>query len=142
MTATPRGALYSPQLLGLAVELAAYPFDATAPLIGEARSRSCGSSIAISTAPSFAPLGMRVQACAVGQAAAAIFARHAGDKSTDEIAATLTGMEAWLAGTGPLPDWPDLQKIEVAHAYPGRHGAIVLPWRAALDALSKDEAGR
>jgi hypothetical protein len=35
-----------------------------------------------------------------------------------------------------LPDWPDIQQIEPARDYPGRHGAIALPWKAALDALS------
>jgi hypothetical protein len=32
--------------------------------------------------------------------------------------------------------------LEPALPHSGRHEAILLPWRAALDALSKDEASR
>ena len=32
--------------------------------------------------------------------------------------------------------WPELYMIEPARAYPGRHGAILLPWRASGAALS------
>jgi hypothetical protein len=74
----------------------------------------------------------------VGQAAAAIFARHAAGRSAADLAATLHEIEAWLAQDGPLPAWPDFTLIEAAGAYPGRHGAILLPWRAALAALSSD----
>lgn len=132
----PGGALYSPALLSLAVELAEYPFDQHAELIGEARSRSCGSTLALSANAGFGTLGLKVTACAVGQASAAIFARHAHHRSQTEIADTLQALEAWLAGEGNRPDWPDMEMLDAAHEYSGRHGAILLPWRAALAALS------
>jgi len=44
-------------------------------------------------------------------------------------------MAAWLGGAGQMPDWPGLAAIAAARDYPARHGAILLPWRAALDAL-------
>ena len=72
------GALYSPALLGLAVELAEYPLKDDMALRGEARSRSCGSTLQLGCTTdddgAIAELGMRVSACAVGQASAAIFA--------------------------------------------------------------------
>ena len=50
---TPRApALYSPQLLALAIELADYPFDGAAAATGRARSRSCGSVIELSSSGS------------------------------------------------------------------------------------------
>jgi hypothetical protein len=49
-------------------------------------------------------------------------------------------MEAWVAGEGALPGWPDLKVIAPARDFPGRHGAMLLPWKAALAALSKAEA--
>ena len=52
------------------------------------------------------------------------------------LAATLSGLEAWLAGEAHQPDWPGLAPIEPARAYPARHGAMLLPWKAALAALS------
>lgn len=137
MSTRPGGALYSPALLSLAVELAEYPFDPHAALIGEAYSRSCGSTLALSASAGFGTLGLKVTACAVGQASAAIFARHARHRSQTEIADTLQALEAWLAGEGGRPDWPDMQMLDAAREYPGRHGAILLPWRAAFAALAK-----
>ena len=142
MTAPPGGALYSPALLGLAIELAEYPFDENASLIGEARSRSCGSTLALSTEPGFGKIGLRVTACAVGQASAAIFARHASAREPAEIADIAVSIEEWVTADGPQPDWPDLEMLDAARAYPARHGAILLPWKAALDALSKGAAER
>jgi len=80
-------------------------------------------------------IGVKAQACAVGQAAAAIFAAQAGGRSETDIAAALREIDAWLAG-GALPDWPGFAAIAAARDYPARHGAILLAWRAALVAFA------
>lgn len=132
--------LYTPELLALAVALAEYPSDAALPLHGEARSKSCGSTLAadigLDSEGRVERLGLRVRACAVGQASAAIFARAAAGRDLAAIGATHAALTAWLGGSGALPDWPGLEAIEAARDYPARHGAIMLPWTAALDALS------
>jgi NifU-like protein involved in Fe-S cluster formation len=132
--------LYTPELLALAVELSEYPPLETAPAHAEARSPTCGSTLAIDLALDgdgrIARLGMRVRACAVGQAAAAIFARHAPGRDDAEIRAALERLEAWLGDEGPAPEWPDLALVAPARAYPARHGAMLLPWKAAAAALS------
>lgn len=81
-------------------------------------------------------IGLRVKACAVGQASATIFARHAPGRSLAEVIATHDRLLAWLEDEAPPPDWPDIAMIAPARAFPARHGAIVLPWAAAIDALS------
>ncbi|MDD3799500.1 MAG: iron-sulfur cluster assembly scaffold protein [Novosphingobium sp.] len=138
--------LYTPELLGLAVRLADYPHDPGLPLHGEARSASCGSTLALDLALDaggrIERLGMKVHACAVGQAAAALFADAAAGRTADDIVRTETAIAIWLAGEGELPDWPGLATIEPARAFPGRHGAIMLPWRAAAQALSKAGTSR
>jgi NifU-like protein involved in Fe-S cluster formation len=132
--------LYTPELLALAVDLAQWPRLGGAALQGEARSPTCGSTLAIDLeldrAGRIERLGMRVRACAVGQAAAAIFAAQAVGRDAGQIGETLGQLEAWLAGGGPVPDWPGLAPIEPARAYAARHGAMLLPWKAALAALS------
>lgn len=137
--------LYTPELLALAVELAGYPLLEAPALHGEARSVTCGSTLAMDLVADpdgrIGQLGMRVRACAVGQAAAAIFARHAPGRDAAELGRALGQLEAWLASEGPAPDWPDLALIEPARAYPARHGAILLPWKAAAAALSSAPAG-
>ena len=142
MTSRTGGVLYSPALLSLAVELANYPFDPDAALTAEARSRSCGSVIEMSADAGFTRLGLKVSACAVGQAAAAIFARHAAGRTVDEIADAQRSLVAWLEGEGARPDWPDIGMLDDARAYPGRHAAIQLPWRAALAMLSNPTTAR
>ena len=132
--------LYTPELLALAVDLAKWPRLGEASLHGEARSPTCGSTLAMDLALDEAGriegLGMAVRACAVGQASAAIFARSAGGRGPQDIAEALAQLEAWLAGDGALPAWPGIAPIEPARAFPARHGAMLLPWKAALAALS------
>lgn len=133
--------LYTPEVLALATGLAAFPLQADLPLVGNARAPVCGSTIAIGLALDGAGrierLGMKVQACAIGQAAAALFAKGAAQCTAPEIAAALAGLEVWLGGEAGLPDWPGLEVIAAARAYPARHGAILLPWKAAIAALSQ-----
>jgi len=140
MTAARPAKLYSPALLGLATELARFPLDDSLPLRAEARSRSCGSVItvglALGPAQEIARIGMQVSACAIGQASAALMAQSAVGTASARIVQTTSQLEAWLAGQGPLPDWPGIAVLTPALAHPGRHGALLLPWTAACSALS------
>lgn len=132
--------LYTPELLALTIELANWPAIENHPRHGDARSKTCGSTLAIDLAPDadgrIQTIGLRVRACAVGQAAAAIFARHAKGRDLEDITATHDRIEGWLDGEAPIADWPDLWLIAPARDYPARHGTIILPWKAAISALS------
>lgn len=140
MTTRSATVLYTPELLGLAVELAAHPLREDLPRRGEAHSRICGSRVIVTLdadeAGRIAAIGARVTACAIGQAAAALFLRSAEGRDANEIAAALEALEAWLAGEGEPPGWPGIAQIETARPYTARHPAILLPWKAALEALS------
>lgn len=144
MTDHTAGKLYSPAMLGLAVELADYPLQAILPHRAEARSRTCGSVItlglALDGAGHVTAIGMQVSACAIGQASAALLARAAMGRDGRMLADTGAGIEQWLAGQGDLPDWPGLAVLIPARAHPGRHGALLLPWTAASMALSSRAA--
>ena len=136
--------LYSPAVLALATGLAAFPFDDRLALKAEARAQPCGSTITLGldllATGRIARVGMQVQACAVGQASAALLAQAAPGRPAEEIAQVLHDLEAWLAGTGDLPAWPDLALLSPARAHPARHGALLLPWKAACKALSSGAA--
>jgi NifU-like protein involved in Fe-S cluster formation len=140
MTARPAAKLYSPALLGLATELAEFPLQDTLPLRAEARSRSCGSVIALGLALAVdgrvGQIGMTVSACAIGQASAALLARSALGADPARIVDTTATLTTWLASEGGLPDWPGLDVLSPALPHPGRHGALLLPWKAACEALS------
>lgn len=148
MTAVSAKVLYTPEVLALATSLADYPLGesrATLPLRADARSPTCGSSLtiglAVNEAGAIAGIGARVQACAIGQAAAAIFLNAALGQDTRSIADSERAVAVWLSGRAGLPDWPGLSLISGAIAYPARHGAILLPWRAARSALCSAASG-
>ncbi|MBV7260004.1 iron-sulfur cluster assembly scaffold protein [Erythrobacter crassostreae] len=131
--------LYSPELLALSATLADFPLSDNFDVYAEAHSRTCGSKIKIGlsvTASQTFRVGMQVSACAVGQSSAAILAQGVGAASMDELAIAQQEIEAWLAGAGSLPDWPGFDALAPALPYPGRHEAILLPWRAVTEALS------
>lgn len=131
--------LYTPEVLALATQLASMPIDPAMPHQGNARSASCGSTLTMSLATDgqglISGVGISAQACAIGQSSAAIFANSAIGRSRDDIVASLAAIESWLRGEGALPDWPGLATLAAARGYPARHGALLLPWKAALEAL-------
>lgn len=134
--------LYTPDVLGLAIDLARHPLTDDLPLRGEARSKSCGSTIVLGLATdadgAIERVGVRSQACAIGQASAAIFAAGAAGADAARIAVTRVAIVDWLLEGGDLPDWPGLGTIAAARDYPARHGAVLLPWDAACRAFSLD----
>lgn len=145
MSARTGAALYTPDMLALAVELAEYPLSDGLARQGEAVSRVCGSKVRIGVETGgdgkVEQIGARVSACAIGQAAAALFLRAAPGRDAAGIAGPLGALEAWLADTGDLPEWPGIAQLESARRYPARHAAILLPWKAALAALSNPPRG-
>ena len=136
---------YTTQMLSLAVELAAYPMLSTPCLGGHARSRACGSNVEVSLRTDLtgkiAAVGVRVSACAMGQAAAAIFARHCSARNKDDISQAAHEIAQWLASEAASPKrtpaWPDIALLAPAIPLPARHPSIMLAWNAAQDALSK-----
>ena len=146
MNAASAVRLYTPELLGLAVSLADYPLTEDLLLRSEAHSRTCGSAVAIGLtcddAGRIEKLGMMVSACAVGQAAAAIFASGALTADAARIQDATEAVENWLSGNADQPYWPGISALEAARDYPARHGVITLPWKAASDALCKAKPPR
>ena len=133
-------ALYTPELLTLAVELADHPLDPARSHRAQARSRICGGSLELDAnldrKGAIAAVGLRAHSCAVGQAAAALFARSAVGRTRASLIASREALEIWLSSSDRAPDWPDIEHLAAAIGHPGRHGAIVLAWTAAIEALS------
>lgn len=140
MSARVSSKLYSPELLALATGLAAFPLTDDLPLRAEARSRSCGSVIALGLALDdhglVSGVGMKASACAIGQASAALLAQSIRGNNPGNVCKTAEALGRWLAGEGELPHWPGIAALVPARDHPGRHGALLLPWTAARKALS------
>ena len=132
--------LYTTEILRLAASL---PEPAGLDRVdGEAEERSptCGSSVRVAVQVDLdgrvIALAQRVQACAFGQASAALLERHAIGRSREEVTQALEELRAWLAGEGEAPQsWPGLSALEPALPRRSRHPAILLPFRALSAAM-------
>ena len=133
--------LYTPEILGTAMELTAFPWDDGLRLQATARSRSCGSAIeiglALDTAGNVSAIGIKPHACAIGQAAAALFAKSAIGQSPAALREARQSLGHWLQEGGAQPAWPGIALLEPARSFPARHPAILLAWDAALSALGQ-----
>ncbi|WP_432769822.1 MAG: iron-sulfur cluster assembly scaffold protein [Sphingopyxis sp.] len=137
-------ALYNRDILSLAVAAADFPLIPSARHRATARAPLCGSRIVIDldadSAGRVTAVGLHVEACALGQAAATLLARHAPGQRIGELQAARDAIAAWLVGTGAASDWPGFDLLAAARDYPARHGAILLPFDAAIAALAGREA--
>ncbi|MEM6856230.1 MAG: iron-sulfur cluster assembly scaffold protein [Pseudomonadota bacterium] len=135
--------LYTPEMLALATELARYPLNGSFAYQADVRSKVCGSTLSIGldcdAKGAVSRIGLKVSACAVGQSSAAILAQSVQGVTAQDLTRTHAALRDWLAGKGALPDWPGLATLSSARERAGRHGALLLPWEAALQALSASD---
>lgn len=131
--------LYNRAILALAVENALYPSLEGARLTGLQRSAVCGSSVeldlVLNCQAQIAKLGMTVTACALGQASATLFARHAIGLDHAIARHARDQLLAWLGGEDDAPHWPDFEILAAVKDYPARHSAIMLPFNVAVTIL-------
>jgi NifU-like protein involved in Fe-S cluster formation len=106
----------------------------------ELRSPTCGSRVSIAVQLDrdrrVEALSQHVNACAFGQASAALVERHAIGRAHDEVSDALILVSRWLAQEQDDAEcWPGLVTLAPARTRKGRHGAILLPFRALLAAI-------
>lgn len=136
--------LYTNEILRLATGTVEWPRLDHADVSVERRAPLCGSSLLLDLAldggERIAAVGMRPQSCAMGQASATLFARHAVGKDRAAIVTAFATMRDWLTGKSDVqPDWPEIEILAPARDYPARHGAILLPFDAARAALEGEK---
>ncbi|NCN84496.1 MAG: iron-sulfur cluster assembly scaffold protein [Sphingomonadales bacterium] len=143
------GALYTREILRLAVSIPHQQRLDKPDGTAELRSRTCGSKVAADVAltdgGTLQDLGLEISACALSQASAAILGAQAIGKSGAEIESIRAHLAAFLEGEVDSPGtWPDMDKLTAAQGHKGRHAAILLPYDAVIaalaDAAAKQEA--
>ena len=133
---------YTREILRLAASIPYLePFEELAGAT-ERRSPTCGSwmrmAVELDWADRVVRLRHAVEACAYGQASAALMGAHAMGRSKEEVVEALNELEAWLAGKSDVPQsWPGLETLAPALSRKGRHGAILLPFRTLLAAIEE-----
>lgn len=106
----------------------------------ELRSPTCGSIVAtavmLDEQGHVVALSQSVRACAFGQASAALLERAATGTAAGDVERAFDQLSDWLGGRRDDPgDWPGLAALTPARRKTGRHGAIILPFRALLAAM-------
>jgi len=143
------GALYTREILRLAVSIPHQQRLDNPDGTAELRSRTCGSMVAadvmVTDSGALKDLGFEISACALGQASAAILGEQAIGKSLAEIESVRCNLGAFLEGSVESPgNWPNMDKLIAAKDHKGRHAAILLPYDALIaafaDAATKQEA--
>lgn len=109
----------------------------------ERSSKLCGSKIRVDIEVNdglISNYGHEVEACLLGQTAAAVMARNAIGLSRDDVIQVRDEMLAMLKADGPPPDgiWSDLEVLYPVKDYKPRHTSMMLVFEAVIDAF--DEA--
>lgn len=109
-------------------------------------SRVCGSIIEVDLRVEggvITAYGHEVQACALGQTAAAIVATHIVGSPAEEFRRVRDEMLAMLKADGAPPAgerWGDLKYLEAVRDYRPRHTSTLLVFDAVCDALDRLQA--
>ena len=132
-------ALYNRDILRLASSLVAGDRLDNSDGTAESRSPICGSRIqadvAIAPDGTIAAIALRANACALGQASAAILRANAVGVDLVTISELRWAIAEGLSGKADMPSlWPELALLAPAKDYPSRHAAILLPYDALLAA--------
>ena len=132
--------LYTTEILRLAASLPAPRELERVDGCAEQRSPTCGSTVRLSVqieGERVADLSQEVHACAFGQASASLLEASAPGRSSEDVARAVGELEAWLSGASDDPgSWPGLAALAPARSRRSRHGAILLPFKALLAAMS------
>ena len=133
--------LYTTEILRLAASLPAPRELERVDGSAEQRSPTCGSTVRVSVQVDegcrVTALSQEVHACAFGQASASLLEAAAPGRSLNDVAKAVEELESWLSGTSDDPgSWPGLVALAPARSRRSRHGAILLPFRALLAAMS------
>ncbi|UVO53447.1 iron-sulfur cluster assembly scaffold protein [Sphingomonas sp. SUN039] len=134
--------LYTLDVLRLAAATGDFPPLVSPDATAERRATTCGSRVTVGLTfdadGRVDTYGHSVNACALGQAAATIFGRGVAGRHGAALVAARDAFALWLIEPdAPAPDWPGIEVLAPARAYPARHGAMRLPFEAAADAAAK-----
>jgi NifU-like protein involved in Fe-S cluster formation len=138
-------ALYNTRILRLAANIPHHERLAMPDISVTKVSAICGSKILADYKIAdgiIIDYGQSVRACALGQAAAAIFGTHIIGTPIMELEKLRDILKQFLTGdtTIAFPNpWQDLRIFEPAILHRARHGSILLAFEAAADAIPQRE---
>ena len=132
--------LYSARILKLAADMPRAGRLAAPDASAERTAKLCGSRILVDVTVDgdrVADFAQEVQACALGQASAAILGANVVGASLTEIERARDALRAMLKSGGPAPEgrFADLAVLAGVREYPARHASTLLAFEAASAAV-------
>ena len=131
--------LYSAKILKLAANMPRAGRLAAPDASSEKVSKLCGSRVVVDLKLQdgrVVDFAQDVQACALGQASAAVLGENVIGAGVDEIESARDQLRAMLKAGGPAPEgrFVDLKVLEPVKDYPARHASTLLAFEAAAEA--------
>ena len=107
----------------------------------------CGSRITVDIkmqGDTVSDYGAEVKACALGQAASAIMAKHVVGQTAGRLRRLAEEMRAMLKQHAAPPggEWSELEALQPVADYKARHGSVMLPFEAVVRAIDEIEQKR
>ena len=132
--------LYTPEISALALGNPYPERLAEGTASAERRSPICGSRVTVDVALDgngrVEQVGTLVRACLLGQASSTLMAQHVVGRTPAELVSARDELTEWLAGTGPVPDWPGIDIFTPGLKLTARHPSIRLAFEAAAEAAA------
>jgi len=137
--------IYNHRILDLAGNIPRRGRLAAPGATATAHSKLCGSTVVVDlvmTDGRVIDFAQDVKACALGQAAASIMARHVIGATGPELRALRDQVRAMLKENGPPPQgkWDDIAILEPVRDFKARHASTLLTFDATVDCVNQIEA--
>jgi NifU-like protein involved in Fe-S cluster formation len=139
--------IYNSRILELAGNIPRQGRLAAPSASAKAHSKLCGSTVIVDVVMDdgkIVDFAHDVKACALGQAAASIMARHVIGSTAAEIRALRDQVRAMLKENGAPPNgkWSEIAALEPVRDYKARHASTLLTFEATLDCVNQVEAAQ
>lgn len=134
--------LYSQRILALTTDIPHLGRLPDPKASATRRAPLCGSTVTVDLRASngtITDFAQEVQACALGQASAALLGAVVVGRNQAELAEARDQLAAMLKDGAPAPKAPfdGYEVLIAARDYPNRHASILLPLDATLEALTR-----
>jgi NifU-like protein involved in Fe-S cluster formation len=132
--------LYSARILGLVADIPRTGRLTAPDAAAERIAKLCGSRIRVEVkveGDRVVDFAQEVQACALGQAAAAVLGAQVVGATLSEIEMARDGLRAMLKDQAPPPQgrFSELAVLQPVKDYPARHASSLLAFEAAVEAV-------
>ena len=136
--------IYNTKILEFAASISAIGRLDAPDASAKAHSKLCGSTVTVDVSLDqgvVSAFAQDVKACALGQAAASIMAKHVIGATPDEVRAARGQMFKMLKENGDAPDgrFADLKYLQPVRDYKARHTSTLLTLDALVDCLDQLE---